>query len=902
MAIIQSDNQPWIKSTCAYCGVGCGIEAQVTQGPEGESATVAVRGDESHPANYGRLCSKGLALGETVVDQGRLTQPQIHGQDSAWQPALQMVADKFSHTIAEHGPDSVAFYVSGQLLTEDYYIANKLMKGFIGSGNIDTNSRLCMSSSVAGHKRAFGTDTVPNTYTDLEQSDLVVLVGSNLAWCHPVLFQRLKAAKAARPEMRVVVIDPRDTETTSIADLYLPIKPGADVLLYNGLLDYLARAEKLDDSYIEQHTENFTHALNQAQFDCADRESFYAKLGLPSSLVTTFYRWVAETDKTLTVYSQGVNQSSAGADKVNAIINTHLATGRIGRLGCGPFSVTGQPNAMGGREVGGLANMLAAHLEFGNQRASELIKTFWDSANLATGPGLKAVEMFDAIADGKIKAVWVMATNPAASLPNRDKVKQALANCDFVVVSDCIADTDTTQFAHVLLPAQGWAEKSGTVTNSERRISRQRQIVPALGEAKPDWWIMSEVAKLMGFGAQFDYPSEADVFKEYAAMTALGQEEESCKRDLDISGLADITTEQYHSLAPVQWPVAQGSQPLDDQRFFAEGGFYTASRKGQFVSTAYRPPQTATNAKYPLILNSGRLRDQWHTMTRTGLSARLNAHKPEPFININPLDAQAYGTTEGAIVKVTSLAGSAMARARITTEVQPGQLFMPIHWTGTHSSHSCVSSVVTPEYDPVSGQPESKFTPVALSPWPVSSEALVLSRSPIAMPEDSYWARQTIEQGFLYFVASQQPPAELAASLSNTLPQQELTSNLGFTNSATGAMRRARIQQGQLIDCLIVAQSTQKQDYDWLAVLLADRLNSTAERSLLAGKPDASIAQGKLICACKKVGEKTIKKAITSQNLESVEDICSATQAGTGCGSCLPELGDILEQCQTIDA
>ena len=902
MTIIQSDAESWIKSTCAYCGVGCGIEARVTPGDNQDEYQVDVRGDKSHPANFGRLCSKGLALGETAINQGRLTQPEINGSPCDWEPALDLVAEKFRQTIAQHGPDSVAFYVSGQLLTEDYYVANKLMKGFIGSGNIDTNSRLCMSSSVAGHKRAFGTDTVPNTYTDMEQSDLVVLVGSNLAWCHPVLFQRLRAAKKARPEMRVVVIDPRETETASIADLYLPIKPGADVLLFNGLLNHLAQANALDQDYIAQYTEGFNAALAQAQSDCADSDTFFAKLGLPSSLVTTFYQWVTETKKTLTMYSQGVNQSSAGADKVNAIINTHLATGRIGKLGSGPFSVTGQPNAMGGREVGGLANMLAAHLEFGNRRAETLISEFWQTDQLAQGPGLKAVEMFDAIAEGKIKAVWIMATNPAASLPNRNKVRKALADCDFVVVSDCIAETDTTKLADVLLPAQGWAEKSGTVTNSERRMSRQRQLIPALGEAKPDWWIMSEVAKKMGFGEQFAYTSEADVFNEYAAMTALGQNEPECHRDLDISRLAGLSSEQYHNLAPVQWPAAPGSTAQDEQRFFAEGGFYTPSRKGQFIVTAHRSPQTATSIEYPLILNTGRLRDQWHTMTRTGLSARLNAHKPEPFININPLDAKAYQIKDGAIAKITSVSGSAMGRARITTEVQPGQVFMPIHWTGTHSSHSSVSNAVTPEFDPVSGQPESKFSPVALCAWPVSSEALVLSRTSMAMPEGSYWARQTIDQGYLYFIASQQTPAELSAALCSAMPVLEQVSNLGFTNSTTGAMRRARMRDGALIDCVIAAESTQKQDFDWLAVLLSDRLDATVERSLLGGTPDASIAQGKLICACKKVGEKTIKKAIIDQHLTDVDDICSATQAGTGCGSCLPELANILEQCQTTDA
>lgn len=903
MSIIQSDSTQWIKSTCAYCGVGCGVEAQVNPGLTEDEFEVSIRGDNTHPANLGRLCSKGLALGETLINQGRLTEPQIQGETAQWDTALDLVAQKFAASIEQHGPDSVALYVSGQLLTEDYYVANKFMKGFVGSGNIDTNSRLCMSSSVAGHKRAFGTDTVPNVYVDFEQSDLVVLVGSNMAWCHPVLFQRLKAAKQARPNMRIVVIDPRHTETTSIADLHLPINPGADVLLFNGLLQHLAQSNQLDTQYIEQHTEGFDTALTQAQADCKDEETFYAKLGLPSSLVSTFYRWVTETDKTLTAYSQGVNQSSAGADKVNAIINCHLATGRVGKPGCGPFSITGQPNAMGGREVGGLANMLAAHLEFGNQRGEELIRQFWQSPNLAKKPGLKAVDLFDALAEGKIKAIWIMATNPAASLPNSALVRKALAECDFVVVSDCIADTDTTQLANVLLPAHGWGEKSGTVTNSERRISRQRQLKPIHGAAKPDWWIISEVAKRMGFADQFQFNSAADVFREYAQMTGIGHDDPDCRRDLDISGLAHLTDGQYDDLKPVQWPYPSNQdKPIDNQRFFASGGFYTANQKGQFITTAFRPPQSAPSSRYPLILNSGRLRDQWHTMTRTGLSARLTAHKPEPFININPLDAQAYGIQDGHIAKITSRSGSTMGRAKITQDVRPGQLFMPIHWTGTHASQSRVSDAVTPEYDPVSGQPESKYTPVQLETWPVNSEALILSRNPLALPSELYWARQTIAQGHLYFIASQQSADVLATTLSDLLPKEDMANELSFSDSASGAMRRARFRVGRLLDCLIVAEHTQAKDYDWLSSLLADKVDSTVERALLSGQPDASLSQGKLICACKKVGEKTIKNAVMSQQINDVPSLCQATQAGTGCGSCIPELQDLIQQYSPTEA
>lgn len=894
----QQESDEWTKTTCAYCGVGCGIEARTEESLPGGELIVKVRGDQSHPANFGRLCSKGLALGETVVNQGRLLEPQIDGQPAKWDQALDTVARKFEQTIEQHGPDSVAFYVSGQLLTEDYYVANKLMKGFIGSANIDTNSRLCMSSSVAGHKRAFGTDTVPNAYVDFEQADLVVLVGSNLAWCHPVLFQRLKAAKAQRPEMKVVVIDPRRTDTCNIADLHLPIKPGADVLLYNGLLSYLAEHQVLDAAYIEQYTEGFESSLAAAQADIDDPELFYGRLGLSRSVVDTFYQWVAETTKTLSIYSQGVNQSSAGVDKVNAIINTHLATGRIGKPGCGPFSVTGQPNAMGGREVGGLANMLAAHIEFGNQRGHQLISDFWQTHKLAERPGLKAVELFDAVAEGKIKALWVIATNPAASLPNTDKVRKAIADCDFVVVSDCIADTDTTRLADVLLPAHGWGEKSGTVTNSERRISRQRQLVAPAGQAKADWWILSEVAKRMGFADQFSYLSEADVFREYARMTALGQDESECRRDLNLSGLAELDDSEYNNLQPVQWPYLAPDQVRHTKRFFAEGGFYTPSGKGQFIDTRYRPPETKTSAQYPLVLNTGRIRDQWHTMTRTTLAPRLCAHRPEPFVSVNASDATASGVKEGDIACIENQYGKTLGRVRITQDVQAGQVFMPIHWTNTHSSFGRISAVVSPEFDPISGQPEAKFTPIKMTAWPYQSEAMLVSRTALDLDDSLYWVKQTVEQGFLYYIAAQISPAELAEQLLSKLPEELQVNRLGFSDSGRGFTRAARTRVGRMVDCLMVADRLSDQDFEWLAELLVTKVDISIERSVLSGIPEGCLANGKQICACKKVGIKTLQKAISEQGLTTVEDVSLATEAGTGCGSCLPEVADILKQNQ----
>ncbi|MEP3304120.1 MAG: molybdopterin-dependent oxidoreductase, partial [Roseibium sp.] len=509
----EEGQEATVKTTCPYCGVGCGVLANIAA-----DGNVTVKGDPDHPANFGRLCSKGSALAETLSLSDRLLYPQIGGEQASWDQALDLIASKFAATIEEHGPDSVAFYVSGQILTEDYYVANKLMKGYIGSANIDTNSRLCMASSVAGHRRAFGSDTVPGTYEDLELADLIVLVGSNLAWCHPVVFQRIEAAKRKNPALRVVVVDPRRTATCELADLHLALKPDTDVALFNGLLSFLADIDGLDRSFIDQHTHGFEAALEAA--GPLDMVKVADQTGLSVHDLATFYTMVARTEKTVTVYSQGVNQSVVGTDKVNAIINTHLATGRIGRAGMGPFSITGQPNAMGGREVGGLANMLAAHMAIENPEHRQLVQDFWQSPDMARRQGFKAVDMFGAVRDGRIKAIWIMATNPVDSLPAADEVALALKHCPFVVVSDVSTEVDTLPYAHVSLPAAAWGEKNGTVTNSERRISRQRRFLDLPGEARADWRALCEVAKRMGFAEGFNYTGVDEVFAEHAALSA----------------------------------------------------------------------------------------------------------------------------------------------------------------------------------------------------------------------------------------------------------------------------------------------------------------------------------------------------------------------------------------------
>ena len=566
-----------VRTTCPYCGVGCGIVAT----PDGRGGA-EIAGDRDHPANRGRLCSKGAALGETLSLEDRLLHPEIDGRRVSWDRALDAVADGLREVIGRHGPEAVAFYVSGQLLTEDYYAANKLSKGFLGTANIDTNSRLCMASSVAGHKRAFGGDIVPGLYEDFEQADLVVLVGSNLAWCHPVLFQRLEAAKHERPRLRIVVIDPRRTETCDIADLHLALRPGSDVALFNGLLVELERRGLRDRTFVDRHTTGLDDAL------AAARAGDLGACDVPAADLATFFDWFARAEKAVTLYSQGVNQSSAGVDKVNALINCHLLTGRIGRPGMGPFSITGQPNAMGGREVGALSNTLAAHMDF-TADDIDRVRRFWRAPRMAERPGLKAVDLFEAVGRGEIKAVWIMATNPVASLPDADAVRDALKHCDLSIVSESVRASDTVDACRIRLPALAWAEKDGTVTNSERAISRQRSFLPPPGEARPDWWIVAEVARRLGFGAAFAWTGPADIFREHAALSAF---ENGGTRAFDIGAHAGLDDRAYESLAPFVWPALADGEPAG--RFFAEGGFFHPDRRARFVAvTAARAPACA---------------------------------------------------------------------------------------------------------------------------------------------------------------------------------------------------------------------------------------------------------------------------------------------------------------------
>lgn len=878
------------STTCPYCGVGCGVLAT----PDGQGGA-AISGDPSHPANLGRLCSKGSALGETLGLENRLLYPMIRCSNGAmeriaWTDALDHVAHRFAHIVARDGPGAVAFYLSGQLLTEDYYVANKLMKGFVGSANVDTNSRLCMASSVAGHRRAFGADTVPGIYEDLDEADLLVLVGSNAAWCHPVLFQRMIANKQRRGA-RMVVIDPRRTDTSEDADLFLGVKPGSDTALFSGLLAYLADHGGLDREYIARCTAGFDEALMRARGIAGSVAATALATGLAEPDVAAFFQLFAATPRVVTLYSQGVNQSAQGTDKVNAILNCHLATGRIGKVGASPFSLTGQPNAMGGREVGGLANQLAAHMNF-TPPDIDRVRRFWNAPRIATHEGLKAVQMFEAIGRGEIKALWVMGTNPAVSLPDADAARDALKKLELFVISENVLSNDTVAAgAHVLLPALAWGEKSGTVTNSERRISRQRAFLPAPGEARPDWWIVSEIAKRLGFGPAFDYSSAAAIFREHAALSAF---ENDGSRDFDIGALSDVSDEAFDDMTPVLWPHRSGE--AGQERFFAAGEFFTGDRKGRFVAPERPALRSETNAERPLRLNTGRIRDQWHTMTRTGASPRLGAHLPEPFVEVHPDDAARHGLADGSFARVTTGHGQCTLKVVVSPRQQRGMLFAPIHWSEANASSARVGALVAPSTDPFSGQPEAKATPASIAPYEYAFCGFVLSRKPLELPDRAWWARVTVNGGLGYLVADN---ADLKSWSSwwRAVAGDELAE---YSDFGGGVYRAVSFSDDAIETCLFLGPAQDAGDWDVVKELFAaGPLTDDQRRMLLSGKSAQGHASaGPVVCACFGVGRATICDAIEA-GARTAAELGLKLKAGTNCGSCIPELKRLVAQSGT---
>jgi assimilatory nitrate reductase catalytic subunit len=874
-----------VRTTCPYCGVGCGVRAAA----EGRSLTLA--GDTAHPSNFGRLCSKGSALGATVGLEGRLLSPMIRDRPASWTEATSLVARKFRESIARHGPDSVAFYVSGQLLTEDYYAANKLMKGFIGSGNIDTNSRLCMASAVAAHKLAFGADLVPGCYEDLDLADLIVFSGHNAAWTHPVLFRRMEQARARG--QRHVVIDPRRTDTAEVADLHLPLAPQTDVRLWNGLLADLVRRGAVDRAYIAAHVCGFAAVEAELARDDQSTAAVAADCGVPLADLETFFGWFAQTPRTVSLFSMGANQSAQGVGKGLAILNAHLATGRIGKPGACPFSITGQPNAMGGRETGGMATTLAAHMDFDPSARARLAR-FWGAPAIAPRPGLKAVDMFDAVADGRIKAIWIMATNPAVSMPDASRVRAALAACPFVAVSDCMADTDTMAFAHVKLPALAWGEKDGTVTNSERRISRQRPLFTPPGEARADWRIIADVGTAMGFGEAFGWRNPGQVFREWARLSAY----ENRDRVLNLGPLVDLTPEGYDALEPIQWPVTQAGGVA---RLFTDGRFQTPDGRANMVPVVAQGPAQPVDAAFPLALNTGRVRDHWHTLTRTGLAPDLCRHTPEPYVEVHPADAAALGVAEGALIRVQTAQGEAVALARVSDRQRPGSVFMPMHWTAAYAPSGRANPLVAASVDPRSGQPEFKHTPARIRPYRETWRGFFLARAGWTAPAglDLVWRRIPQTGCQLHEFAGRGDEAEREA-LRRALVRGAPGEALRFEDAGAGVVREAYLQGEALDRVLFTTTAGALPPRDWLAELFVAASLSPQDRiALLIGRaPGRLVETAPMVCACMGVRASRIAAAAQA-GAATVDAIVEATGAGSNCGSCRPEIARILASANT---
>ena len=855
-------------STCPYCGVGCGVVVS-------EDPTLSLVGDTNHPANQGKLCIKGTHLIDTLeVQDHRLLYPSIRGERISWGAAIEAVAGGFQRTIDHFGSDSVAFYLSGQLLTEDYYVANKLMKGFIGSANVDTNSRLCMSSAVAAHKRAFGEDVVPCDYSDLDQCDLIVLVGSNTAWAHPVLYQRI-AQRKADGDLTVVVIDPRETETTAIADLHLPLMSGSDVSLFNGLLSFLSQNGAIDRDFIANATTGFDDAIQAAEED-AKRVSL--ETGLSAQEIESFYRLFLKRPNVITFYSQGVNQSTQGTDKANAIINCHLATGRIGKPGAGPFSITGQPNAMGGREVGGMANQLAAHMDF-DEASIDRVGRFWNAANMARGPGLKAVDMFDAVADGQIKAIWIMGTNPAISLPNAKKVRAALERCPFVVVSDCVEKTDTAKFADVLLPALGWGEKDGTVTNSERCVSRQRGFLDAPGLARADWRIMCDVALQMGYGEAFQYSGVHEVFAEHVALTDF---ENDGRRLLNLRHMNVQSRDDYDALTPTQWPV--------EARPFSAGRFSTPTGRANIVPVQQNvvPALKADE----LVFNTGRLRDQWHTMTRTGYARKLFNQTRWAQLDVHPKDAQARQIEACDLVEVSNALGALRYVANVTESQNEGAVFAPIHWTHEFSNQACVSDLVEARLDPNSGQPESKLSAVSVKRREVQSWVALVSRHRLD-------TNDLDAQGFDYWSIS--PVGEHWASLIARTGSSDFSSLLPLTDIVSYQFGHSKRMLGRTMGRVewLACVESEASELPTMEHLSAQLDADVADWRRLASSGLGEVDTSPMICSCFEVSEDQIVAAV-DRGCCSIEALGVELKCGTNCGSCVPQLAQYLVHAKDI--
>ena len=694
----------WTATLCPYCGVGCGLLVKIEGG-----RVARVKGDPAHPANRGDVCAKAVHLPPTLRTDDRLLVPQLRTRRDAprrrvpWELALQFTAGRIREIVEDSGPDAVAFYASGQLLTEEYYVASKLAKGFVGTNNFDTNSRLCMASAAVGYARSFGADGPPCSFEDLEHADCFLIVGSNTADCHPIAFKRLRKRKLEDPDgVSVIVVDPRWTETADLADLHLPLRPGSDVALLNAMLHVLVEERRLDQAWIDSHTTGWEDVRRTVAAYTPERAA--ALTGLSAGIIVAAALRFGAARAALTLWSMGVNQSHLGTDKNAAILNLHLATGQIGRPGAGPFSLTGQPNAMGGRETGGLAHLLPGYRLVSDAGARAVVERHWDVApgRIAAAPGLSALEMFEAAARGDIRALWIVCTNPAASMPDTDLVEKALRQAELVVVQDAYHPTETTAFADVLLPAAQWPEKDGVMTSSERRLTYLPQLVDAPGEALPDVEIFTRFAAEMGWKASFPTARAADVFDEFVALTK--------GTPCDYAG---VSHERLIAEGSLQWPVPD-PEHAGTTRLYVDGRFPTSDGRARFITVEHAEPVEPVDARFPLTLTTGRVRDHWHTLTRTGKAPALVSRTPEPLLELHPRDARTVDVADGDFVEITSRRGMAIAQCRVTETIRAGTCFLPFHWGRRLGFWKSANNLTLSARDPLSAQPELKACAVRI--------------------------------------------------------------------------------------------------------------------------------------------------------------------------------------------
>ncbi len=884
------------RSTCCYCGVGCGVIIE-TDG----TRIAGVRGDPDHPANFGRLCTKGATLHLAAQEQAtRARYPELRRTRAAarervsWDAALDHAAERFAQIIRSHGPDSVAFYISGQLLTEDYYVFNKLARGLVGTNNIDSNSRLCMSSAVVGYKATLGVDAPPACYEDIDYAACIFIAGSNTAFAHPVLFRRIEDARRRNPALKLIVVDPRRTDTAQCADLHLPILPGTDVALFHGMLHVLLWEGLIDAGYIAAHTHGFV-ALKQIVREYTP-ETVAGLCGVPADDIIQAARWFGQSGATLSFYCQGLNQSAHGVDKNAALINLHLATGQIGRPGAGPFSLTGQPNAMGGRETGAMATLLPGHRDIDDPQHRAEVARLWGIPDFPQRPGLTAVELFDALRAGRVKAVWIACTNPVQSLPDVARVREALAGAEFVVLQEAYRNTETADYADLLLPAATWGEKEGTVTNSERRVSHVRAAVPPPDEARPDWAIACDFARRLA--SRIGRPERIRLFEFERVEQIFDEHRETTRgRDLDITGLSYALLDRA---GPQQWPFPEGAAE-GCARLYEDGVFATVDGRARFAAVRYQPVAERTDARYPFHLTTGRLRDQWHAMSRTGTVARLFNHVEEPALAMHRDDMERLRIRHGDLVRVVSRRGELVIRAETCDEMRPAQVYLPMHWGGRYLAGDGINALTLPVIDAQSKQPELKHAAVKVErihlPW-----QMVLLRCGEAVARMA--AIQPLLARFRYgrcglygrertvlvvhLAHDAVPPPDWLADIDRRAGLDEDAVAMTYSDPKRGVSKRVLVDGQEIVAVRLVGEIAAR---DWLKERMARGGSIEAVRrwvmAPLAVAPTGT-HRGRIVCSCHDVAETEIHAEL-AQGADQAA-LQAKLKCGTQCGSCVPEL------------